>query len=513
MSTSLRRIIPSQRRHYRVTVPIIIGIEGAEYETLDWSISGFRLGGVEGRIKPDDIRNIQVRIPFQAFDVGFFAKARILRYDRITGELAGEFMELDARKQETLATFIQGMMRGEMAAIDGVIRRLDLPVTPTSLVPSDLLPEKETEERRRWGMHIYAIAGGVLAVMTLTLIYANFFQMRIDSAFIMGRNDVIVSPAAGYIAYIAEPNKKVAPGEPLVTMVDQKLEDAVHAANFKARDAEVELSRINTMYELEQKRLTEATDIVEKEMSAASNVVKSLKKNLQVKRVAMQRLEKLAKQGYVANAMLDKAHTEYLDTEQQLSAALGEEAKRQRQYATIKAGFQIRDETVETGTHDIEEMRRTAAARLENAKMELEALTQRHSNLAIKAPTEGKLVRVFTPQFGSAQYGEPIAVFERDGTRVVQAFLTQEEALDVMPGQRASVYFPNHWWSVEHRVIDVDFYSLTINQTRGHLQWQNSQNDGFKTVVVTLEPVGNRAMQSMQQVPPGTAAKVVFTYL
>jgi multidrug resistance efflux pump len=510
MSAQVKHIVPCQRRHYRLNVPIIIAIDGVDYETANWSISGFKLSKINSRLKPGEIYHIHVKIPFHGFDIGFFAKTRVIRLNKTAHEMAGEFLDLDARKEETLETFAKGIIRGEMAAIGGVIKKLDLPVTPASLNPEPILSDERLQEKRRLGVKIYTIGGLALGICAITLIYANFFQLRVDSAFVMGRNDVIVSPAAGYISYMAEPNTPVAAGEPIVTMTDQKLEDAVHEANFKARDAAVELSRLTTMMDLEKKRLAAAIDIVSKERDATTGVVSSLKKNLEVKRVAYSRLQALAAQGYVANAVLDRAQADYLDTEERLNTAIGEQHKREQQFSTIQAGFQIRDETVENGTHDTEEIRRAAEAKLSNAKLELQALKEREGKLAIKAPADGKLVRVFTPKFGSAQYGEPVAIFERNGTRVVQAFLTQQEALNIAVGQEAEVYFPNHWWSVRHRVTDIDFYSLTLNQTRGLFQWQNSQNDTFKTVIVTLEPIGNQALKDMQQVTPGTASKVVF---
>ena len=210
---------------------------------------------------------------------------------------------------------------------------------------------------------------------------------------------------------------------------------------------------------------------------------------------------------------LDKMRSDYLDTERELNVAREEEAKRQQEFLTVNAGFQVRDEAVQPGVHDAEAMRDAAVDHLNNSKAQLTALQERQQHLTLKAPADGQLIRVFTPAGSSAKYGDPVAVFERSGTRQIQAFMTQQEALHVSPGQKANVYLPGHWFSIPAKVSDVDYYSMTLGQARGTLQWQNYQNDQFKTVVVTLEPVSDKAAKAMQQIVPGTASTVVFNLL
>src|SRR4051812_2991279 len=111
MSTAVRHIVPCQRRHYRVAVPIVIAIDGYDYDVENWSISGFKIVGISGKFKEGDVRHIRLRIPFHGFDIGFMTKARIVRYDKKIQDLGGEFIDLDERKQETLNTFIQGVVR------------------------------------------------------------------------------------------------------------------------------------------------------------------------------------------------------------------------------------------------------------------------------------------------------------------------------------------------------------------------------------------------------------------
>lgn len=515
MSIPVKHVVPSQRRHYRVTVPITIAIDGREYATLDWSISGFRIHTAQA-FDPGSQRHAYVKIPFHGFDVGFMTRIRVLRYDRLAQDMAAEFLEIDERGEKTLSAFIQGIISGEMEEVDGVIRRLDLPVTPATLMPPDhqhYVSEELLEQKRQRGLRIYKAAGKVLAAVLLVVLYTNIFEMRVDSALVTGRNDVLLSPASGDIVYMAPEQTPVHTGQTLVTLTDQGLEDSIAAAQAKLREASVEAKRLNAMSALEKKRLDAAHRIASEEWSAASDSVEALKKNLAVKRDTLERYRGLFQEGYASKVMVDKAEGDYLDVERQLHEARQEASRRRETYHTIQTGFQVNDSMVESGVQDSETLTEAAQERLDNAKQELDAMRGRKARLTLAAPADGQLVRVFTPQASSAKYGDPIAVFERSGTRVVQAFLTQKEALHVAKGQQASVYFPGRWWSVPATVTDVDYYSLTLNQTRGSLQWQNGDSDQFKTVVVTLEPADGQAAKDMHAISAGTASTVVFNLL
>lgn len=498
-----------------MTVPIRVAINDITYYCTDWSICAFKITGIYCDLKPGDTCDAYVTIPFHGFDVGFTAKIRVLRHDRQVHELAAEFVNLDARGENILKTFVQGIVSGDMVNIDGIIKRLDQPVTPVSLANqlSDYVPPDLLAVRRRRGMRLYYTAGVVLAVLLLAILYSNFFQIRVDTAFVMGRNDVIIAPAEGDITYLAPLNQVIPAGAPLLTMYDQRLEDDIRAADFKVRDTSVEVKRLNSVMDTEKKRLTASNAILSDEMNSSMNNVKTLEKSLEAKKRSLALYEKLFKEGYTSRIILDRVQGEYFTIEYQLNLAKQEAERNKTEYSSARSGLEIRNRSVENGINDIASIREAAVERAQLAMQDYDAMMKRKERLTIDAPAEGRLVRAFASQYSASKYGEPLAVFERNGTRVVQAYLTQQEALHLTLGQRANVYFPNHWWSVPHKVTDIDFYSLTLNQTRGLFQWQNFQGDNFKTVVVTLEPIDEKGAQDMRHIASGTASTVVFSLL
>ncbi len=510
--TYIRHLAASQRLHYRVNTPLHITLNGEEYLTSDWSISGFSIADFPDDKKKGETLGIHVNIPFQGFVVGFPAQASVVRYHSQEKTLGAQFKNLDMRSKKILETFIHGIVSGEMQSIDGVIRRIDVPVTPISLAhdKNQTLPAKENAWKRQRGLRFYAAAGVLLGILLVTMIYTNFFQLKIDSAVVMGTNDVINAPTAGTLTYTVPLNKDVPAGTPLVSISDPRLDYDITMADLKVRNATIEARRLEALLQAERQRLASAHGIVSKQWDASANMVNTLQRDLEVKEATIKKTRDLMAQGLETSMALQKAQSDYMETERQLDAARLSEVTLEQQLAAVKGGFQVRDQYVQTGMQDVQALANAATQRLDIARSELDFLNKRKADLTITAPAEGRLVRVFTPLHGTAKLGDPIAVFERTGKRMIQVFLTQQEALNIIKGQVAKAYTPYSWWSFPVRVVDIDYYSLTLNQTQGRFQWQNLLNAAFKTVVVMVEPVGRKYEKRVNQIAPGTAATVVF---
>jgi len=511
MTYNVKHLAASQRRHYRVNVPFYITINGKEYMTANWSVSGFCITGFNGKAKAGETLDLYVSVPFQGFNIGFVAHAIAVRHDPVCNVLAAEFKNLDSRSRKTLEMFTKGIISGEMEGVDGVIKRLDVPVTPISLAQekSPLSPKEEAIKRQK-GMHVYTMAGITLAIILMTVIYTNFFQLKVDTAVVMGTNDVINAPTAGTVTYIANINKDIPAGAPIVSITDPKLDYDISLANTQVQNATVESRRLDALLQAERERLVSANGIVSKQWESTSSLVSSLQKDMEAKGVILQKTRDLLAKGLETNATLQRVQSDYMETSRQLDQAKLSEVTLEQQLAAVKGGFQVRDQFVQTGMQDAQALANAAKERLDIARSQLDFLTQRKSSLTITAPADGRVVRVFTPLNSTAKLGDMVAVFERNGKRMIQAFLTQKEALNIIKGQKARVYTPYSWWSIPVRVVDIDYYSLTLHQAQGQFQWQNLLNAAFKTVMVMVEPVDTKNTETINQIAPGTAATVVF---
>src|SRR5437868_9881740 len=120
-----------QRLHLRVTSPAEVSIDGARYRTEDWSIGGFKIAGFRGTARPDDRIPIHFWLDFQGFGVSFEALAQVLRME---GEsLSAKVVDLGERESELLRQFVSAIASGQMVPVDGVLKRIDRPVTKTPI--------------------------------------------------------------------------------------------------------------------------------------------------------------------------------------------------------------------------------------------------------------------------------------------------------------------------------------------------------------------------------------------
>jgi hypothetical protein len=130
-SNRVRFARASQRRHHRLITALGIFVNGVTYTALDWSMEGLRFRPAHpDQFKREDRIDLSLSIPFQGFNVTLDLKARVIRVDASTGDVALQLIELSSRAKELLHYFSDNLIRGEMASIEGTIKRLDLPVTP-----------------------------------------------------------------------------------------------------------------------------------------------------------------------------------------------------------------------------------------------------------------------------------------------------------------------------------------------------------------------------------------------
>lgn len=474
MTLDVRHDAPSQRRHYRISAPICVEIGGMPYQTVDWSLSGFRIANYNGHIKPGDTVHISVQIPFSGFHINFECNARVVWTDPYNKTLAGEFQELNERELQVLKTFARGLMNGEMAEVNNLIRRLDVPVTPASLKPDQpktAVQQRQDETRRKFGMSIYTIAGFFLTLALVIVIYTNLFQMRVDSAVMTSPTDLLLAPTAGQVFYITSAGDEIiSSGEPLMGFVDPKLEREIQLAELRVQEASIGMAK------------TDENGNSSEEWKSAMDIVRSLENNLMVRKDAVTRSEQLLNEGYITQAVHEETLDEYYKIEKQLN-----EAKQK--------------------ANRLKEKLSDAEQRYLIAMNEYELLKQQRDRLTLRAPSDGRLIKVLVAENSAVRDGQAIGVFERAGNKQVHAFLTLEESLSVAINDEVDVYFPTWRKSVEYRVVDIDHISQSIDERRGSF----TSNMGTpQNVTVKLEPVDAEAMEETRQITPGTAAVVLF---
>src|SRR5262245_45425917 len=122
----------SQRLHFRGSAPAEVCVAGLRCPTLDWSLGGFRIARYAGNASVCDRLHVEFALDFQGFRISFHACAEVLR--REDDQLAAKWVELGERESSLLRRFVSDVIGGRLAAVDGVLKHIDRPVTKIPLV-------------------------------------------------------------------------------------------------------------------------------------------------------------------------------------------------------------------------------------------------------------------------------------------------------------------------------------------------------------------------------------------
>jgi multidrug resistance efflux pump len=463
---------PSQRRTHRLNAPIAVFIDGIKYNTVDWSLLDFKVADYQGVLQKGIRTSVVIQIPYQGFNVSFQTEATVVHHNTTLKTLACEFFDLDERGKEILESFVAGLVRGEMETINGVIRRMDVPVTPASLKPDVPLSEAElkAQDRKRIvGSMIYLSAGALFLCALLVILYTNLFQLKIETAVLTAPTDIVIAPATGEIAHIqVKEREAIKLGQDMISFTDPELEQNIERATLKVKEASA---------------TTGEQPEISPELASVQESIGALQRSLNVRAAALGRLRGMMGEGLAIRTDYDRAQGEYFQAKAELSKAM-------ERLNSLKSNG--------TGT----------ASLLSIAQGELALLKEQRKRLSIKAPADGSIVHVMQREGTSVRYGDPVAIFEHSQPRYIEANLTREEALSVAVGDEATVYFPSHNQEVTFRVSDVDYASKLVSRREG--MYVMEQAGLSRDVVARLVLKDQDKAKLIDMVTPGTSAVVVF---
>lgn len=481
MTAPIRHEVASQRRHFRVNAPILIHIYDRFYSTVNWSVVDFKVSDYAGNAKPDDVINVTVSIPYQGFDINFTTKARVLKVDKEERTLVAEFLQINEREREVLENFVAGLLRGEMESIDNVIRRLDVPVTPVSLKADVPVSPEELavlEKKRQIGSMLYLGAGLVFSLVLAVLLYTNFFQVKVKTAVLSAPTDIIISPATGSVKeFLLDERAHAEKGMGLISFSDPELEQNIERAALRLEEIVGQVSTNGTIN-------GNAKNINSDEVRAAKAAVASLKSNLEVKQKQVRRQKELMAEGLTNKIALDKAQSEYYDVQGEYNLALQRLGQLTQQSST-------------------------KMSLLSAAEGEYKMLKEQRDRLHMKAPANGTLLKYLARPGGSIRYGDPVAIFQHDEPRYVEAYITRDEALSVAAGDSAKVHFPSHGITENYKVVDVDYASQLVSRREG--RYVLDQAGLMRDVLVKLELSAENPHEALKTIQPGTSAEVIFS--
>lgn len=507
---SIKRERPSQRMHHRVDAPLQVVLNGETCRTVNWSLGGCRLPLVPDGLATGDRQTLTLVVPFQGFDIRFDVEAEVVRV--FEAEIALRFVALDDRQTALLEHFIEDLLRGSMTAAEDTIRRIDTPVTPISTKP-DPNPLSETPVRRlplgrllKTGFYLM-LGAGVFGYAGLML-YLNIMTLEVRSAVVAAPIETVLASTSGVITDLAvAPDVPVAAGTMLMAIEDANLEEAIERARIKIDAARLDRRAEADSLARAEARLMLHRQTAESDLRAAKVALVEQQALVATSQAAVTRWRRLLKKGHATRSSLDVAEAAAARDRAGLAVA----EQRVADAGAVLQGMAggrvfdgrlFRDEIVEIkGRID------HADQRIRLAERELVALQGQRGRLAVRAPADGRLVRLFKSLGSGVKRSEPIALFETVAGRTIEAYLTQAEAGSIRIGSTVPVRFPGLDQTGEAVVLGVDRTDSYIDPVHGRYTWRDPE---ARTARVLLRPASAADQTLAAGTPPGTPVIVLF---
>ena len=523
MAVKIKRERPDQRRHHRVTAPLFVTYDGHRLRATDWSLGGLRIDDFPGTLPAaaSDV-SLQLTLPFQGFDVTFEVSCEVVRTIAEKKAFAVRFSQVGDRERELMSHFIEELVRGSMLDVQDTIQRIDVPVTPASLLP-DANPKKQVPIKR-WPVKaivmtaIYAVIGIVIFGYAALLSYSNFFRMEVQTAVISAPTDVVAAPIDGHVKWTAvKPGDAVKTGEVIVNLVDIQLQREIDLADVAVQEQKAKLHNLKQRHLDELERIRSYSTIEMKNIRQTRLELDALGDKLQFAERNETRLKALHAKGFTTESKFEDAQKVVLTLRKEMEVRRIElDARVELSEQNVGKRMYTGNETI--GSGDIQGKLGEIEANIRLGEHEIQLAQQRQTlalgqreRLSVKAPFDGTVLDLPRVNDGSIRRGDVIAIVEQRQVRQVTAFLNQDEILRIGLGDEATIYVPALGETAKAVVSKID-------RTSGFIQEENrAQNPGYRwrgsvdrTAKVTLAFSDQGKVADVNRYRSGLPVVVVF---
>lgn len=457
--------------------------------------------------------SVTLHLDFQGYEIVIAAQAvdsSAVEFEQVEGERAFDFTDIGQRGEELLEHFIDNLVRGRMSSVDETILCLDTPIDSITTEPDKPMSGETGKVRRSiWSFVVgafYIAVGVAVAGYIGLLIYGNFIRMEVQTAVLSRPIEVIEMPVDGLLVQMAaHPGSEVSAGSVIMRLHDPELAQHIEQARIALSEADAALTRLQKRFDIESARLAEYRLISQTERDMAGADVTAYEGEVQTLRRAHERAIHLLSKGHVSNKAVDKASASLALAEARLRSA---RLMRQRNSVLFDAS-EVRHHNGREFIVDLDLLRLDIAkARSERDSMaaRLGALLEARSEQEIRAPWKGRVVDVMHQEGARLLRGDPLVALEKDTIPVVEAFLTQEEILEVGYGDEALIFLPSLDRKIAARVVRIDRTSSFVDEQRSQYTWRGP-DDRSARVTLAIDP----ATSGLDALPSGLPAVTLFT--
>lgn len=483
-----------------------VSFNGRSFDTVDWSLGGCRVSFVGDFPEVGSEHTLNCSLAFQGFEITLKVEARVVRQEPERRELAFCFTDVGERETALLQHFVEDLIRGKMSTVADTIVRIDTPVTPVATTP-DPNPIKAVPVRRwAWKQFLfvsfYLVLGAVVFGYIALYFYALMFQMEVTSAVVSSERAVVTSPVAGQVNKVDfAVGATISAGAPLVYLENTILTRNLRVARAELAETEAELAEAQSVLAGEEEKAKGYDLVARNNVRQAETQLEKLQlanKNAQLK---VERMRKLTQKGLALADDLEAAELE-------LKAVLSEYERKKIHIQELKQLIKNGDATrLFTGNGFAGRLSETKARisrlrrELTYKKDALQELEQVEPNTIVRAPFDAVVMTQNATVGSPVKLGEPLFVLEGVGTERVTAFVSQDEASQLLNGSIANVFVPSEQRWIEGIVSEVDRTDGFVDEVTEAFRFRAPD---AKSAKVTLE---FRAPQTLQS---GTPVIVYF---
>lgn len=509
----VKRETPSQRMHYRLSVPIFIEVDGKSYKAADWSMGGFRLDGYEGPLGKDELFTPEISIDFRGFHIAFKQESRVVRAPRDgDGILAVTFHEIKQENLELLKYFSEGLLGGEMASFQDAIRRVDMPVTPVDmeLIEEANEPPIKRSLKRMLIAFLYIVVGGAILTYIAITVYANVVRIEVESGVVVAPTEPLVSPVSGIFVQLMIPSDlSITLGKPVIQLLNQEIEKDYASIQVALSNARFRMHSLEAQLGVERSTLGIYSRVGDSRLASAQERVAALKQDLALARRDVARKVNLQSKGAVSQADLEAAQQQSEKLQKDLSAAENDLRIAHVALGGLRrSGLFFSGDRVEGRGFGLKGELQAARRSVWALEEDLNNLNSTRAEYLIRAPFDGHVVRVLKTPGNTVDRGDNLAVIERDDTRYLEAYLTQLESTQVRLGTIAKVFIPSLNIEREAKIIQIDRTRGFVEEIDSRYRWRTTVDRTAVATLFFIDKAGKNAQ--VKDIVTGTPATVNF---
>ncbi|MEM7058750.1 MAG: HlyD family efflux transporter periplasmic adaptor subunit [Pseudomonadota bacterium] len=482
---------PSALMGYPITAPLWLSIEnGHRQRVQSWSTRGVVLDDCAW---PDGKKNANavLYLDFQGYEIAIPAGLEPI------GEDAFDFVDLPQRSKALLDQFAADLVNGRMTATDDALLRIDTPEDPISVEP-DKPKTPVSPPRRRLRPFVmsafYLLLGIVVFGYVGILIHANFVKLEVQTAVVSRPVEVFAMPVDGRIAaYRTDAGARVRSGDLLAVVNDPELQAKIDDQRIALSAADAAVARLRATIEIERVRLADYQVINETDARITDAEVDGLKDDKDRTARHLERIVRLKAKGFATQAQLDEAlAADALAKSRLTSARLMAARKSTLHEVAVTRHHNGREFIVDLDLLEVDLS--VAQSARDDAAARLAVLLERKAALAMVAPFDGRVLEVLHAQNTPLLRGTSLISVEHDVPPVIEAYLNQEEILQVGLGDGAVVFLPSIDRKMRATIAQIDRTTGFVDEQEAQYIWRGPQ-DRSARVILTLES-GSQAIAS-----------------